>query len=65
MVAMKVKGVVIIYDACHSVGVNYKGKSVFNYGDISVTSFHATKMLNTTEGGGNLQAPQLHALQLA
>ena len=42
----------VIYDACHSVGVNYKGKSVFQYGDISVTSFHATKMLNTAEGGG-------------
>lgn len=42
----------VIYDACHSVGVNYKGKSIFRYGDISVTSFHATKMLNTTEGGG-------------
>lgn len=42
----------VIYDACHSVGVNYKGRSVFNYGDISVTSFHATKMLNTAEGGG-------------
>ncbi len=42
----------VIYDACHSVGVDYKGQSVFNYGDISVTSFHATKMLNTTEGGG-------------
>lgn len=41
----------VIYDACHSVGVTYKGQSVFNYGDISVTSFHATKMLNTTEGG--------------
>ena len=41
----------VIYDACHSVGVNYKGKSIFQYGDISVTSFHATKMLNTTEGG--------------
>lgn len=42
----------VIYDACHSVGVNYKGQSIFNYGDIAVTSFHATKMLNTTEGGG-------------
>jgi len=42
----------VIYDACHSVGVKYKGQSIFNYGDISVTSFHATKMLNTTEGGG-------------
>lgn len=42
----------VIYDACHSVGVNYKGKSVFAYGNISVTSYHATKMLNSGEGGG-------------
>jgi dTDP-4-amino-4,6-dideoxygalactose transaminase len=41
----------VIYDAAHAVGVNYKGKSIFSYGDISCTSFHATKMLNTTEGG--------------
>ena len=41
----------VIYDACHAVGVSYKGQSIFNYGDISATSFHATKMLNTTEGG--------------
>ena len=45
-------GLKVIYDACHSFGVSYKGKSVFTYGDISVTSFHATKMLNTAEGGG-------------
>ena len=45
-------GLKVIYDACHSFGVQYKGKSVFSYGDISVTSFHATKMLNTAEGGG-------------
>ena len=45
-------GLKVIYDACHSFGVKYKGKSVFAYGDISVTSFHATKMLNTAEGGG-------------
>lgn len=42
----------VIYDAAHSFGVRYKGESVFSYGDISVTSFHATKMLNTAEGGG-------------
>lgn len=42
----------VIYDACHSVGVMYKGKSVFNYGDVSCTSYHATKMLNSGEGGG-------------
>lgn len=41
----------VIYDAAHSVGVNYNGRSVFDYGDISTTSFHATKMLNTAEGG--------------
>ena len=42
----------VIYDACHSVGVTYKGESIFNYGDISCTSYHATKMLNSGEGGG-------------
>lgn len=42
----------VIYDACHSVGVKYKGKSVFAYGDVSCTSYHATKMLNSGEGGG-------------
>lgn len=42
----------VIYDACHSVGVKYKGKSVFSYGDVSCTSYHATKMLNSGEGGG-------------
>ena len=42
----------VIYDACHSVGVMYNGKSVFNYGDVSCTSYHATKMLNSGEGGG-------------
>ena len=42
----------VIYDACHSVGVRYKGKSVFAQGDISCTSYHATKMLNSGEGGG-------------
>lgn len=44
-------GLKVIYDAAHAVGVNYKGKSIFRYGDISATSFHATKMLNTAEGG--------------
>ncbi len=40
-----------IYDAAHAFGVNYKGKSVMEYGDISITSFHATKIFNTGEGG--------------
>lgn len=41
----------VIYDAAHSVGVEYNNQSVFEYGDISTTSFHATKLLNTAEGG--------------
>ena len=45
-------GLKVVYDAAHAVGVTYKGKSVFTYGDVSTTSFHATKLLNTSEGGG-------------
>lgn len=41
----------VIYDAAHCFGVNYKGSSVFNYGDISTCSFHATKLFHTGEGG--------------
>jgi dTDP-4-amino-4,6-dideoxygalactose transaminase len=41
----------IIYDAAHAMCVDYKGKSILEYGDISATSFHATKIFNTGEGG--------------
>ena len=41
----------VIYDAAHCFGVNYNGKSVFKYGDISTCSFHATKVYHTGEGG--------------
>jgi len=41
----------IIYDAAHCFGVKYKEKSVFNYGDLSTCSFHATKIFHTGEGG--------------
>jgi len=42
----------VIYDAAHCFGVQYKGKSILNYGDISTISFHATKLFHTGEGGG-------------
>lgn len=42
----------IIYDAAHAIGSKFKGDSILNYGDISATSLHATKILNTAEGGG-------------
>lgn len=41
----------VIYDAAHCFGVTYKGQSIFNYGDISTCSFHATKLFHTGEGG--------------
>ncbi|MBD1396946.1 DegT/DnrJ/EryC1/StrS family aminotransferase [Pontibacter sp. JH31] len=41
----------VIYDAAHCFGVKYKGQSIFNFGDISTTSFHATKLFHTIEGG--------------
>lgn len=41
----------VIYDAAHAFGVNYKGNSILNYGDISTLSFHATKLFHTVEGG--------------
>lgn len=44
-------GLKVIYDAAHAFGVNYKGESICNYGDLSVLSFHATKVFNTMEGG--------------
>ncbi|MCB0458304.1 MAG: DegT/DnrJ/EryC1/StrS family aminotransferase [Flavobacteriaceae bacterium] len=47
----KKHGLKVIYDAAHAFGVTYKGQSLFNYGDVSTCSFHATKLFHTGEGG--------------
>lgn len=44
----------VIYDGAHAFGVKYKGKSVGNFGDITMMSFHATKVFHTIEGGALL-----------
>ncbi|PZQ96950.1 MAG: aminotransferase [Cereibacter sphaeroides] len=41
----------VIYDAAHAFGVKCHNGSVLNHGDLSVLSFHATKVFNTFEGG--------------
>lgn len=41
----------VIYDAAHAFGVKDANGSVLNHGDLSVLSFHATKVFNTFEGG--------------
>lgn len=44
-------GLKLIYDAAHVFGVKVNGTSVLNFGDLSILSFHATKVFNTIEGG--------------
>ena len=41
----------VIYDAAHCFGVTHHGKAIFEYGDVSTCSFHATKLFHTGEGG--------------
>lgn len=41
----------VIYDAAHCFGVKYNNQSIFNYGDVSTCSFHATKLFHCGEGG--------------
>ena len=44
-------GLKVIYDAAHSFGVRYRGKSTAVFGDVACFSFHATKVFHTIEGG--------------
>jgi dTDP-4-amino-4,6-dideoxygalactose transaminase len=41
----------VLYDAAHAFGVRQHGHSILNAGDLSILSFHATKVFNTFEGG--------------
>ena len=44
-------GLKVVYDGAHAFGELYKGKNIAHYGDMVMFSFHATKVLNTVEGG--------------
>lgn len=44
-------GLYVIYDAAHAFGVSYNGRSIVENGDITMLSFHATKLFSTFEGG--------------
>lgn len=44
-------GLKVIYDAAHAFGVEINGSSISTFGDLSILSFHATKVFNTFEGG--------------
>jgi len=44
-------GLKLFYDAAHAFGVKVSGTSILSFGDLSMLSFHATKVFNTAEGG--------------
>jgi dTDP-4-amino-4,6-dideoxygalactose transaminase len=44
-------GLRVIYDAAHAFGIRHHGESLLKHGDLSILSFHATKVFNTFEGG--------------
>lgn len=44
-------GLKVIYDAAHAFGVTLNSKALCSFGDVSMLSFHATKVFNTVEGG--------------
>jgi dTDP-4-amino-4,6-dideoxygalactose transaminase len=54
-----VHGLHVIYDAAHAFGVKYKGRPVLSYGDLSILSFHATKLFSTIEGGALISGSEV------
>lgn len=51
----------VIYDSAHAFTTEINQNSICNYGDISVLSFHATKLFNTFEGGALVcEDPKIH-----
>jgi dTDP-4-amino-4,6-dideoxygalactose transaminase len=61
-------GLKVIYDAAHAFGVEIEGKSIVNFGDLSMFSLHATKVFHSIEGGilcfnNDELAPKLKALK--
>ncbi len=56
------RGWVVIYDAAHAFGTTWSGRPLFAFGDLVATSFHATKLFHTGEGGAVfVAAPELRA----
>lgn len=59
------RGLKVVYDAAHAFGVSYKGQPIGLWGDLSVFSFHATKIFHTAEGGAVTGADPAHFERLA
>ncbi len=48
------RGLHLIFDAAHAIGCSYKGRMIGGFGEAETVSFHATKFLNSFEGGAVL-----------
>jgi dTDP-4-amino-4,6-dideoxy-D-glucose transaminase len=56
-------GLKVIYDVAHAFAVQYEGGSVLNHGDLSILSFHATKVFNTLRvGPSSAMMPKLNSV---
>jgi len=44
-------GLTLLFDAAHAFGASYQGRMIGNFGDAEIFSFHATKFMNSFEGG--------------
>jgi len=55
----------VIYDAAHAFGARWRGDSLASFGDLSILSFHATKLFNTFEGGAVVAKSPLDQQQVA
>ena len=58
-------GLKVLYDAAHAFGVEDEGGSILRHGDMSIISFHATKVFNTFEGGAVVCPNQETTTQIA
>ncbi|MFD2655559.1 DegT/DnrJ/EryC1/StrS family aminotransferase [Gracilibacillus thailandensis] len=54
----------VIYDGAHAFGAQYKGEPIGNFGDMTMFSFHATKLFNTIEGGALVYSDELYSEKL-
>lgn len=45
------RGLKLLFDAAHAFGCSHNGRMIGNFGNAEVFSFHATKCINTFEGG--------------
>lgn len=59
------KGLRVVYDAAHAFAVEHRGRSIGSWGDLSILSFHATKLFHTAEGGAVVAAAAEHFAALA